>query len=122
SSGERYKKLRDAGQPLYVIPKGRGTTKSVVAPKDEQDQVNSLLQAVGTFDARTGTADDLKLIKGIGPQMEEALNRLGIHTFVQVGRMTEREYDLLDSITGSFPGRAQRDDWAGQARKLNAKK
>jgi len=27
-------------------------------------------------------------------------------------------YLLLDSITGSFPGRAERDDWSGQAKKL----
>ncbi|WP_419776371.1 hypothetical protein [Maribacter flavus] len=54
--------------------------------------------------------------------MEATLNEIGIYTFAQVARMTEREYDLLDSITGSFPGRAQRDDWAGQAKILNNKK
>ena len=51
--------------------------------------------------------------------MEKTLNQIGIFTFAQVSRMTEKEYNLLDSITGSFPGRAQRDDWAGQAKKLN---
>ena len=51
--------------------------------------------------------------------MAEKLNELGIFTFAQVAKMTRREYDLLDSITGSFPGRAERDDWAGQAAKLN---
>jgi len=34
--------------------------------------------------------------------------------------MTKKEYDLLDSITGSFPGRAERDDWAGQANTLKS--
>ena len=120
SSGEHYKKLRDAGKPLYEMPKSRGTT--TVSAAKGSEHINSLLEAIGTFDAERDTADDLKQIKGIGPQMEEALNQIGIHTFAQVGRMTEREYDLLDSITGSFPGRAQRDDWAGQARKLNDKK
>ena len=66
--------------------------------------------------------DDLKKVKGIGPQMEKALNQIGIYTFAQVSRITQREYDLLDSITGSFPGRAQRDDWAGQAKQLNENK
>ena len=50
--------------------------------------------------------------------MEKALNDIGIFTYAQVSRMTETEYDLLDGITGSFPGRAQRDDWAGQAKEL----
>ncbi|MCR9265145.1 MAG: polysulfide reductase NrfD [Flavobacteriaceae bacterium] len=126
SSGEKYKKLRDAGKPLYEMP-AKGGSKKVEAPKAEvkevdPKQVSSLLEAIGTFDPETDTADDLKKVKGIGPQMEEALNQIGIHTFAQVSKMTEKEYDLLDSITGSFPGRAQRDDWAGQAKKLNDKK
>ena len=62
--------------------------------------------------------DDLKKISGVGPVMEQKLHQLGIFTFEQVSKMTKREYDLLDSITGSFPGRAERDDWAGQAKKL----
>ena len=51
--------------------------------------------------------------------MEITLNEMGIYQFAQVSKMTKREYDLLDSLTGSFPGRAERDDWAGQAAKLN---
>ena len=84
--------------------------------------VSELLGTLGTFDATKETPDDLKKIKGIGPEMERALNDIGIYTYAQVARMTEKEYNLLDSITGRFPGRAQRDDWAGQARLLNNKK
>jgi len=82
---------------------------------DDKVGVSYLLSAVCYFDSTKESADDLKKIKGIGPQMEATLNQIGIFTFAQVGRMTESEYNLLDSITGSFPGRAQRDDWAGQA-------
>ena len=84
--------------------------------------MSDLLKTLGTFDPATQKPDDLKKVKGIGPQMEKALNQIGIYTFAQVSRMTQREYDLLDSITGSFPGRAQRDDWAGQAKQLNENK
>ena len=80
------------------------------------------MSSIGTFDAATETPDDLKKIKGVGPEMERTLNEIGIFTYAQVARMTEKEYDLLDSITGRFPGRAQRDDWAGQAKLLNDKK
>ena len=76
------------------------------------------LKSIGKFDPRTQTADDLKVINGIGPKMEDVLNSIGIFTYVQVSKMTKREYDLLDEITGSFPGRAERDDWSGQAKKL----
>ena len=50
--------------------------------------------------------------------MEEKLHQLGIFTFEQVSKMTDTEYDLLDSIIDEFPGVPKRDDWAGQAAKL----
>ena len=31
------------------------------------------------------------------------------------------EYNLLDSLTKSFPGRAERDNWAAQATELMTK-
>src|SRR5690606_9469460 len=121
--------LRDAGKPLYHINianhiKGTDTgEKPPIWDADaSREKVSSLLDSIGTFDSATGTPDDLKEVKGIGPQMEKVLNQIGIFSFLQVSKMTQREYDLLDSITGSFPGRAQRDDWAGQAMILNNKK
>ncbi|MFH6602406.1 NrfD/PsrC family molybdoenzyme membrane anchor subunit [Maribacter algicola] len=136
SSGEKYKRLRDAGQPLYQIGKSgvvkekelvNEVVENVVEEKprvapSEKKEVSSLLDSIGTFDPSKETPDDLKKVKGIGPKMEKTLNQIGIFTFSQVSRMTEKEYNLLDSITEAFPGRAQRDDWAGQARKLNNKK
>ncbi len=127
SSGEKYKKLRDAGQPLYQIQKTATIREKVAEDQSlpsegSKKEVADLLGAIGVFDAKRETPDDLKRIKGIGPQMEQTLNQIGIFTFAQVGKMTEKEYNLLDSITGSFPGRAQRDDWAGQARGLNNSK
>jgi molybdopterin-containing oxidoreductase family membrane subunit len=123
SSGERYKKIREAGKSLVGTGADARTSSISAAPKtkakeDNSDKVNSLFEGIGKFDAATQTADDLKQINGIGPKMEEVLNEIGIYTFLQVSKMTKKEYDLLDSITGSFPGRAERDDWAGQAKKL----
>ena len=125
SSGEKYKKLREAGidhrdelpkvKATVTEEKAEATTEKVEASEEE---INSLLSNLGTFDPETQQADDLKKVNGIGPVMEKKLNQIGIFTFDQVSKMTATEYDLLDSITGSFPGRAQRDDWAGQAAKL----
>ncbi len=125
SSGEKYKKLREAGidhrdelpkvKATVTEEKVEATTEKVEASEED---INSLLSNLGTFDPETQQADDLKKVNGIGPVMEKKLNQIGIFTFDQVSKMTATEYDLLDSITGSFPGRAQRDDWAGQAAKL----
>jgi molybdopterin-containing oxidoreductase family membrane subunit len=73
---------------------------------------------VGSADAK----DDLKLISGVGPVLEGKLNEMGIYSFEQVSKMTVEDYDVLDNLTGSFPGRAERDDWAGQAVKLMSDK
>ncbi len=128
SSGEKYKKLREAGiDHRDELPKAavkvssakieeEVKTEGVITATD--DQINDLLDNLGVFDPSTQTADDLKKVNGIGPVMEKKLNEIGIFTFDQVSKMTEKEYNLLDNITGSFPGRAQRDDWAGQAENL----
>jgi len=128
SSGERYKNIRERGDSLAGtgsdartsgIALSKPSLKSKESSKgDNSDKVSSLLGSIGAFDAATQTADDLKKVSGIGPKMEQVLNSIGIYTFLQVSKMTKKEYDLLDSITGSFPGRAERDDWSGQAKKL----
>ena len=129
SSGARFKALRDKGQPLYAMPKrgkivevDMGEVEVHEAPVPEAApegaSIGKLLSSIGSFDASSQTPDDLKKVKGIGPLMEKTLNEIGIFSFLQVSKMTEKEYNLLDSITGSFPGRAQRDDWAGQAKNL----
>ncbi len=124
SSGEKYKKLREAGiDHRDELPKVgvKVSSERIVNDADSEEtkrNLDSLLDNIGSFDSNVQTPDDLKKINGIGPVMEVKLNELGIYTFDQVSKMTETEYNLLDSITGSFPGRAQRDDWAGQAKKL----
>ena len=118
ASGSKHKKLRaDQGDDVkhYEMPNGKA---SIDTSEDNNDKASSLLSNLGSFDPNTQTADDLKRISGIGPKMEQKLHELGIYTFEQVSKMTDTDYDLLDSITGEFPGKAKRDDWAGQAEKL----
>ena len=125
-SGDRYKNLRaEHGDDVkhYEMPEGTANLSDSSAAEahveeDSSSSAASLLSTIGSFDPNTQTADDLKKISGVGPKMEQKLHELGIFTFEQVSKMTDTEYDLLDSITGEFPGRAKRDDWAGQAGKL----
>jgi len=122
SSGDNYKRARDAGEPTPKVTPPVVVEKETepVVEKDSDAKTSSLLESLGTFDINTQQPDDLKKVKGIGPVMEKTLNQIGIYSFDQVSKMTKNEYDLLDSITDSFPGRAQRDDWAGQANKLKS--
>ncbi|MFS8038110.1 hypothetical protein ACI7BZ_14325 [Xanthobacter sp. AM11] len=64
-----------------------------------------------------GTADDLKLLKGIGPQNERRLHALGIFHFRQIAGWTADEALWVGSYL-AFPGRIEREDWIGQAKAL----
>ncbi len=68
--------------------------------------------------ARKEGADDLKRIKGVGPKLEALLNRLGFYHFDQIASWTPEETVWVDENLEGFKGRATRDDWAGQARRL----
>ncbi|TCU36657.1 5' DNA nuclease [Rhizobium azibense] len=70
--------------------------------------------------ARAKKADDLKLIAGIGPKLEQVLNAKGIRTFAEIASWTDAEIAKLDAELG-FNGRIARDDWTGQAKALSAK-
>lgn len=72
--------------------------------------------------AGIGEPDDLKLIVGVGPVLERMLHNLGVTTFRQIGRWTERDIAEFDTKLPEFPGRIQRDQWVTQARALHESK
>ncbi|MFK8067835.1 MAG: 50S ribosomal protein L21 [Gammaproteobacteria bacterium] len=67
--------------------------------------------------APDGDADDLKLISGVGPKLEEKLNELGIYHFRQIANFSAEDIVKVDDGL-SFKGRVERDDWLGQAKIL----
>ena len=69
-----------------------------------------------------GTPDDLKLIVGIGPVIERMLYQMGIASYRQIARWSERDIDDVDARLREFPGRIRRDGWVTQARALHAGK
>ena len=64
-----------------------------------------------------GKADDLKLISGVGPKLEQTLNKLGFWHFSQIGKWTKKDIGIVDDEL-SFKGRIERDDWVKQAKAL----
>ena len=61
--------------------------------------------------------DDLKKIKGIGPVMESVLNSHGVTTFRQLANFSAEDVERVSEAIGTFPGRIERDDWVGRARR-----
>jgi NADH-quinone oxidoreductase subunit E len=70
-----------------------------------------------TVDVAQGERDDLKRIKGIGPNNEDALNALGIFRFSQIAAWTDHNVDWVEGSL-SFPGRIEREQWISQAAEL----
>lgn len=68
-------------------------------------------------EARGGLPDDLKLLKGVGPKLEQTLNDLGFFHFDQIAAWGEAEVTWVDSRL-TFKGRIERDGWIAQAAKL----
>ena len=68
-------------------------------------------------EARGGLPDDLKLLKGVGPKLEQTLNELGFFHFDQIAAWGEAEVAWVDSRL-KFKGRIERDGWIAQAAKL----
>ncbi len=67
---------------------------------------------------RKSGADDLKLIKGIGPKLETMVNSIGFFHFDQIAKWGQDELAWVDQNLEGFKGRASRDSWVEQAEKL----
>ncbi len=76
----------------------------------------------GLTAARAGKADDLKLVKGIGPKLEILCHKLGFFHFDQIANWTASEIAWVDENLEGFKGRVTRDEWVVQARDLAAGK
>lgn len=63
-------------------------------------------------------ANNLTLIKGISPWVEEKLNKLDINTFAQISRLTTEDVKTITEILKLAPKRIERDNWIAQAKEL----
>ncbi|MDF1671746.1 MAG: NADH-quinone oxidoreductase subunit E [Roseovarius sp.] len=96
--------------------KSKGKPVSSAAPAAEGAGVKPK-----TMDAaRDGQADNLKLIKGVGPKLEKLLHSLGFYHFDQVAEWTADEVSWVDQNLKGFKGRVSRDTWVDQAKILAA--
>jgi len=68
--------------------------------------------------ARAGGADNLKMIKGVGPVLEKALHTTGVFHFDQVGAWTKADAEWFDDNVKGANGRVIRDGWVKQAKIL----
>ncbi len=69
------------------------------------------------IEAARGEADDLKRITGITPKIEQRLNDAGVFHFWQLADLDADHVAALDRLL-KLKGQVEKEDWAGQAKKL----
>jgi predicted flap endonuclease-1-like 5' DNA nuclease len=107
---DRRRLLREAAQARAETARYRELVVDL-----ENNALPPLLDGPNSF-------DDLKLVVGIGPVLERMLHRLGVTTYRQIARWSERDIDDIDAKLPEFPGRIRRDGWVTQARELHQSK
>ena len=105
--------------PGSVAPKAKSSTKTTTVAASAEKNSETAGTKPATLDApRSEGADDLKMIKGVGPKLEKVVNSLGFYHFDQVAAWTSDELAWVDQNLEGFKGRATRDAWVEQAKKL----
>ena len=87
--------------------------KGAPGPKDKKPKTT----LIALFNPPEGDADDLKVISGVGPALEEKLHDLGITKLSQIANFSDEDIEKVDEVL-NFKGRMTREDWIGQARRL----
>ncbi len=99
--------------------------EATVAPPHTLNKQNIAAHPSATPQSALSTSpdkDDLKKIYGIGPVMERTLNDLGISSFKQIMDFTRDDVAHVTAAIKVFPGRIERDNWIGGAKKEYRKK
>ncbi len=116
---ENYRDVAPATAPAPAASRVAETSGTVAAAAPIAAAAVDTGDKPKLYDAPlNGKADDLKKIKGIGPNYEKLLNEIGIWHFAQIENWSADEIKWLDNKL-EFPGRIVRDDWQGQARILS---
>lgn len=70
--------------------------------------------------AKSGDADDVLRIKGVGPELKALLAGLGVTRLAQISRWTDADIAAVDPHLTGYHGRITRESWVAQARLLEA--
>jgi large subunit ribosomal protein L19 len=102
---------------LYYLRGRRGKAARIFERTDAR--AKRLNAAFKGFKKPKGQPDDLKLIKGITPELEAQLNKLNVVKFEQIADFSDEDITNVDEAL-KLGGRIEKEDWIGQAQRLMA--
>lgn len=103
-------------------PQAKRASEAILGQLEEADERAEAAEAEQVARVRPlamdrpvdGKPDDLTLIGGIGPKIQDVLNSLGIYHFDQIAEWTAENVAWVDEYL-SFAGRITREGWVEQA-------
>ena len=86
---------------------------------ERQEVRGKKAEAFKGFTRPKGEPDDLKLIPGVGQELEHKLNKLGLIKFEQIANLTDDEIAKLDEAL-KLNGAIENNDWVAKSVELMA--
>jgi len=119
---EKVKKAKKAKAKAEKLEKAKAEkapkAKAEKAPKAKAEKAPKAKAA--KLAPTSSIPDNLELIKGLGPKVNNLLKGLGVTSFAQVANWTAADVADIDAQLGAFAGRITRDNWIDQAQLLAA--
>ena len=119
---EKVKKAKKAKAKAEKVEKAKAEkapkAKAEKAPKAKAEKAPKAKAA--KLAPTPSIPDNLELIKGLGPKVNNLLKGLGVTSFAQVANWTDADVADIDAQLGAFAGRITRDNWIDQAQLLAA--
>jgi len=111
---------------LYYLRGRRGKSARIPERRDAKAKGQAAAaarkaaaKAFTGFTKPKGDADDLTRIKGVGEELIQRLEKIGVIQFEQIANWTDEDIANVDEVL-SFKGRIEREDWVEQAKVLMA--
>lgn len=111
---------------LYYLRGRRGKSARIAERRDakakgkaEAEARKAAANAFKGFTKPKGEPDDLTKIKGVGEELIQRLEKIGVIKFEQIANWTDEDIANVDEVL-SFKGRIEREDWVEQAKALMA--
>lgn len=98
---------------LYYLRDRRGKAARIVERADAR--AKRMNAAFKGFKKPKGQPDDLKLIKGVTPELEAQLKKFNVLRFDQIAAFSDEDIANLDEAL-NLNGRIEKEDWIGQSR------
>jgi len=99
------------------------TDGGTVAPRRTPQNERQLNLQIGQSKAvKKGPKDDLSRIQGIGPVFARSLNKMGLHTYVQIARWKPEDIARIAKKLYTAPDRIKREKWVAGAKRQHLEK